>query len=1149
MAHRSMRAAFARFGFGASLIALSTAFAASGSAEAQAPGTAPQSAPEQPADAAQPADRGDVIVISGYRESLRAAIEEKRNADVMIDAINAEDIANFPDANLAESIQRLPGVSINRENGEGKDITVRGLGSDFTRVRLNGLETLSTTAASDSGTNPNRGRGFDFNTFASDLFQSLTVQKTASAETDEGSLGATVDLVTGRPLNYNKRQLALSLTEAYYENGESWNPRIAGLYADQFLDNTLGVSVSAAWNKRDSENDRYRNQPGSFDYAYRGSTFAGSPTAAPNDSFLINRQGFAAPTGTSCSGADGVVPGQTVANAIACAAMSGSNPAAYALVNNPRGARLTDTTPGAAVTTVTTAGGALTLIPALFNIEQQDLAQERLGLTGSIQWHPLETTEFTFDAVYSRFEQGSEVNQIQSVGLNRNNTNSNFNTATGATTVANRRGTYQSCADQAALPFRDPITCGGSQAMPGGVFGGFGTTSFSTNPNNLDPYDYYNNPAAPGYGGATAVAAANGMFFRDAFIGRPGVRLLNAEVDATGAADYLEMSNIDWRSATDASYFTTTFQQASLGMHHDFSDAFAVDLLYGKSRSLNDNDGQLVEFNRMDSTGTTIWDARGGGSMPAIQYGFDVANPASWSLVKGFSTLRHFVRRTDNRFETWKGDFDLDLGDGFALEFGLGKRKYDFSTDAAQRLSNEAVNPTLAELNVPISQLGRVYQFGQGLDVPGGTPTSFFAPNIEAFRQTIGFDCNCVNKWGDWTLSKLSNPQNQFGVSETDVSYYLQLDWDTDLWGHRFSGNVGMREARTSVLASGFTTNVAATGPRPISEENNYSDTLPSMNASFEITNDLLLRFGASEVMARPLLGNLAPSITAISVPTAAGATSGGSMTIGNPFLSPFQANNYDLSLEWYFAEGGLLSLAVFSKDISNVPQTVISDSPLQAFLDQDTINGILETQTNPASQQYILSGQPFNIRQFQDAPGGTIDGFEISYQQDFTFLPGLLSNTGVQANYTHIDSTLHYIVDPGSTVTPIRPVIIQDGPWMGASPDAFNLTAYYEDDTFNIRFSAAYRDEYVTTYPIAAGTCDPGFCDSPLVNDFVGSEPTFNLDANFAWNINDYLTATLELLNITNQADERWMYDASRIVTQYQAVGRQAFVGLRVRY
>src|SRR6185295_3597563 len=218
MAQLGMRA-LARLGFGASLVALTTAFSA-GSASAQQPASG-EAGPQQAADTAAPV--GETVVITGYRESLRAAIEEKRDADVMLDAINAEDIANFPDANLAESIQRLPGVSINRENGEGKDITVRGLGSDFTRVRLNGLETLSTTAASDSGTNPNRGRGFDFNTFASDLFQSLKVQKTASAETDEGSLGATVDLTTGRPLDYKDRQLALSLQEAYYESGESWN--------------------------------------------------------------------------------------------------------------------------------------------------------------------------------------------------------------------------------------------------------------------------------------------------------------------------------------------------------------------------------------------------------------------------------------------------------------------------------------------------------------------------------------------------------------------------------------------------------------------------------------------------------------------------------------------------------------------------------------------------------------------------------------------------------------------------------------------------------------------------------------------------------------------------------------------------------------
>jgi len=180
---------------------------------------------------------------------------------------------------------------------------------------------------------------------------------------------------------------------------------------------------------------------------------------------------------------------------------------------------------------------------------------------------------------------------------------------------------------------------------------------------------------------------------------------------------------------------------------------------------------------------------------------------------------------------------------------------------------------------------------------------------------------------------------------------------------------------------------------------------------------------------------------------------------------------------------------------------------------------------------------------------GGTIEGFEVGYQQDFTFLPGWLQYFGVQANYTHLKSTLHYIVDPGSTVTPLRPVVIQDGPWTGASPNSFNATLYYEAPNFSARLSSSYRDEYITTYPIASGTCDPGFCDSPLVNDFIGSKKTFNLDGNFTYNLTDRIVASVEVLNITNQPDERWMYQNSRIVSQYQATGRQVFVGLRARF
>jgi outer membrane receptor protein involved in Fe transport len=178
-----------------------------GTAETTASQTGITADAEQPAEVQDPAGETTVdagsgeIVVTGFRASLRSALNEKRRSNVQIDAINAEDIADFPDANLAESLQRLPGVSIDRDNGEGRSITVRGLGGDFNRTRINGLEALSTAGSNDAGSSPNRSRSFDYNTFASELFSSLKVQKTASAETDEGSLGATIDLQSGRPFD------------------------------------------------------------------------------------------------------------------------------------------------------------------------------------------------------------------------------------------------------------------------------------------------------------------------------------------------------------------------------------------------------------------------------------------------------------------------------------------------------------------------------------------------------------------------------------------------------------------------------------------------------------------------------------------------------------------------------------------------------------------------------------------------------------------------------------------------------------------------------------------------------------------------------------------------------------------------------------
>ena len=152
------------------------------------------------------------------------------------------------------------------DGGEGRQITVRGLGPDFTRVRLNGLEALSTVGSSDGQGGSNRGRGFDFNVFASDLFSQLVVRKTASADVDEGSLGATVDLRTARPFDYDGFTAVTNVQASYNDQAGAATPRFAGLIANSWGDGKFGALLSVAYSERETRDEgsgtvRWANGP------------------------------------------------------------------------------------------------------------------------------------------------------------------------------------------------------------------------------------------------------------------------------------------------------------------------------------------------------------------------------------------------------------------------------------------------------------------------------------------------------------------------------------------------------------------------------------------------------------------------------------------------------------------------------------------------------------------------------------------------------------------------------------------------------------------------------------------------------------------------------------------------------------------------
>jgi len=248
------------------LLALSIGLALSGTTLAQDP--APATATDL-----------DTVTVTGYRASVEKALDIKRSESGVVDAIVAEDIGKFPDLNLAESLQRVPGVVITREAGEGRNISVRGLGPDFTRVRINGMEALTTVGAGDQSGGTNRGRGFDFNVFASDLFSQLIVRKTASADVEEGSLGATVDLRTARPFDYDGYTFAASGQASYNAMAQKADPRVAALISNTWADGTFGGLLSVAYSERQaleegSNTGRWANGPSNGNFS------ATSPFAA-----------------------------------------------------------------------------------------------------------------------------------------------------------------------------------------------------------------------------------------------------------------------------------------------------------------------------------------------------------------------------------------------------------------------------------------------------------------------------------------------------------------------------------------------------------------------------------------------------------------------------------------------------------------------------------------------------------------------------------------------------------------------------------------------------------------------------------------------------------------------------------------------------
>lgn len=218
---------------------------------------------DRPADAAN-----EDIVVSGIRGAIIQGLENKRRSDVIVESIESEEIGKFPDKNLAEALQRVPGLSIDRDGGEGRFVSIRGLGPGFNTVLLNGRRIAS----------ENYNRSFSFDTISSDLIGGVNVYKTQQAYIREGGVGGTVDVRTARPLDRPGTHGALRLEGLYEENSRKLTPNGSALFSTSFLDDRVGVLVSFA--RQERRNRTYATSTGALRTI--GAFTASDPVAFPS---------------------------------------------------------------------------------------------------------------------------------------------------------------------------------------------------------------------------------------------------------------------------------------------------------------------------------------------------------------------------------------------------------------------------------------------------------------------------------------------------------------------------------------------------------------------------------------------------------------------------------------------------------------------------------------------------------------------------------------------------------------------------------------------------------------------------------------------------------------------------------------------------
>ncbi len=587
--------------------------------------------------------------------------------------------------------------------------------------------------------------------------------------------------------------------------------------------------------------------------------------------------------------------------------------------------------------------------------------------------------------------------------------------------------------------------------------------------------------------------------------GKPQTIIRSGTVDGDRNLISGTFDNVDLRTQSRFDVLMTEFYQATAAIDQKIGDSLRFGANVGYASSAFKNPIQTTVTIDAANTANFFYDFST--RFPTIKPGVDITSPSSFAFVNGTSEVRIRPQTVDNDFTNAKGFAEWTVSPLVKLKAGVDWRRFRYDSTEGRRLSGETVVQTLSAAQ--LASATKVFSgFGKGLNIPAGTPTAWVVPDLDAFAQ-LGIYTNPLYAIGG--VENATARGSFITVREEDLGAWGMAEFNFADRGFPLRGDIGIRHVTTDQHSTGYASQGATVSL--VAVDRSYDRWLPSGNLVFDVTDNLLLRFGAAKTLARAGIASITPGGN-LNV-------SGGnrSFSSGNPDLLPTSSTNLDFSAEWYPTRGAIYAVALFQKDIGTFVQTLSTQVPFSALgLPASLLNG------TPASPNDVfIVSQPVN------SSGGKLRGFEVNIQQPFTFLPGFLSNFGVLANYTYVSSNISYLTAADGS-TSVR------APLVGLSKHAANGTLYYETKRFSIRGSVAYRSRYLTAVPGTEG------------NSYNGTNGTINIDAQASYNVTDRLKLSLEAINLTDEANDQFV-DVTNRLNVLTHSGRQFTLGARYAF